>query len=53
MLPNREVDYDALENLIRLAYWIKVPDGIVPVGTTGESATLNIKEHIDVVRHSQ
>jgi 4-hydroxy-tetrahydrodipicolinate synthase len=48
LTENGEVDYDALKNL--LDWHIEQgTDGIVPVGTTGESATLNIKEHIDVV----
>ena len=45
---NGEVDYDALRNLLDW-HIDQGTDGIVPVGTTGESATLNIKEHIDVV----
>jgi 4-hydroxy-tetrahydrodipicolinate synthase len=45
---NREVDYDALKNLLDW-HIDQGTDGIVPVGTTGESATLNIKEHIDVI----
>ena len=45
---NGEVDYAALKKL--LDWHIEQgTDGIVSVGTTGESATLNIKEHIDVV----
>ena len=44
---NGEVDYAALQKL--LDWHLKEgTDGIVSVGTTGESATLNIKEHIEV-----
>jgi 4-hydroxy-tetrahydrodipicolinate synthase len=43
-----EVDYDALKHLIDW-HINQGTDGIVSVGTTGESATLNIKEHIDVI----
>ena len=43
-----EVDYDSLKNLIE--YHISSgSDGIVAVGTTGESATLTIEEHVKVV----
>tara|TARA_B110000003_G_scaffold60320_1_gene60492 strand:- start:2828 stop:3718 length:891 start_codon:yes stop_codon:yes gene_type:complete len=43
-----EVDYDALKHLIDW-HITQGTDGIVSVGTTGESATLNIKEHVDVI----
>ena len=48
MLPNGDVDYPCLENLID---WQidQGTNGIVSVGTTGESATLNVKEHLDVI----
>jgi 4-hydroxy-tetrahydrodipicolinate synthase len=43
-----EVDYASLENL--LSWHIdQGTDGIVSVGTTGESATLDVKEHIEVI----
>ena len=44
------VDYDALTRLVewQLAGGI---DGLVAVGTTGESATLDVEEHIAVVAH--
>ena len=45
---NGEVDYDALKHLIDW-HINQGTDGIVSVGTTGESATLNIKEHVDVI----
>ena len=48
MLPNGDVDYPCLENLIDW-HIDQGTNGIVSVGTTGESATLNIKEHLDVI----
>ena len=45
---NGEIDYDALQNLLDW-HVEQGTDGIVSVGTTGESATLNPKEHIDVI----
>ena len=43
-----EVDYASLENLLNW-HIEEGTDGIVSVGTTGESATLNVKEHIEVI----
>ncbi|USD65947.1 4-hydroxy-tetrahydrodipicolinate synthase [Vibrio sp. SCSIO 43136] len=44
-----EVDYDSLKKLVE--YHIDAgTDGIVAVGTTGESATLTIEEHVKVVQ---
>ena len=48
MLPNGDVDYSCLENLIDW-HIDQGTDGIVSVGTTGESATLNVKEHLEVI----
>lgn len=49
MLEDESVDYDALDKLIE--FHIKSnTDAIVAVGTTGESATLDFKEHCAVVR---
>ena len=47
-MKNGEVDVEALDNLVewQIAEGI---DGLVPVGTTGESATLDVAEHIRVV----
>ena len=41
---NNQVDEDALRKMV---HWHigQGTDGIVPMGTTGESATLNAKEH--------
>ena len=48
---NGGVDFNALENLIE--WHIKNgSDGIVSVGTTGESATLSTDEHLDVIKHT-
>jgi 4-hydroxy-tetrahydrodipicolinate synthase len=43
------VDYGALDRLIQF-HLDNRTDGIVAVGTTGESATLDVEEHIEVVR---
>ena len=44
-----KVDYSALEKLVKLQLKGGV-DGIVPVGTTGESPTVSIEEHIEIIR---
>ncbi|MBK9140080.1 MAG: 4-hydroxy-tetrahydrodipicolinate synthase [Verrucomicrobia bacterium] len=46
---NGAVDESALERLIHLQIKAGV-DGIVPVGTTGESPTLDYEEHIRVIQ---
>jgi 4-hydroxy-tetrahydrodipicolinate synthase len=46
---NFEVDYEGIAK--NLDYLEKHVDAVVPVGTTGESATLSYQEHIDVVRY--
>ena len=51
MSPNGDVDYASLQNLVQF-HIDNGTDGIVSVGTTGESATLPVKEHIDVVKHT-
>ena len=43
------VDYAALERLVEFHISNRT-DAIVAVGTTGESATLSVEEHIDVVK---
>lgn len=45
---NNEVDYDAFRKLID-AQAASGVDGIVPVGTTGESPTLTHAEHMEVI----
>jgi 4-hydroxy-tetrahydrodipicolinate synthase len=44
------VDFDALTKLCEWQIQSGV-DGLVAVGTTGESATLDVKEHVDVIAH--
>src|SRR3546814_17472795 len=49
MFPDGAVDWDSLSALVE---WniAEGTDGIVAVGTTGEPATLNVVEHIVVIR---
>jgi 4-hydroxy-tetrahydrodipicolinate synthase len=49
MQADGAVDYGALDRLVQL-HIDNGTDGIVAVGTTGESATLSVEEHIEVVR---
>lgn len=42
------VDYDALAELVEWQIGAGI-DGLVSVGTTGESATLTVREHVDVI----
>ena len=44
-----EVDYDSLKSLVQW-HINEGTNGIVSVGTTGESATLNVREHLDVIK---
>jgi 4-hydroxy-tetrahydrodipicolinate synthase len=46
---NGEVDWPALASLVEFQVENEI-DGIVPVGTTGESPTLDMEEHIAVIR---
>jgi len=48
---NGKVDFTALRRLIERQIQAGV-DGIVPVGTTGESPTLDYEEHIEVIARS-
>src|SRR5690242_16270561 len=48
---NGKIDEAALERLIRIQIKAGV-DGIVPVGTTGESPTVNYDEHVKVIELS-
>src|SRR5690606_9748955 len=43
------VDWDALKKLVEW-HIAEGTDGIVAVGTTGESATLDVDEHLEVIR---
>jgi len=49
MRSSGEVDFGSLERLVDF-HVENATDGIVALGTTGESATLSVEEHIDVVR---
>jgi 4-hydroxy-tetrahydrodipicolinate synthase len=49
MYPDGAVDWDSLDALVEW-HIAEGTDGIVAVGTTGESATLDLTEHIDVIR---
>jgi dihydrodipicolinate synthase len=50
MTPDGALDYPALTRLVE--WHIKEgTNAIVAVGTTGESATLDVDEHTDVIRH--
>src|SRR5512140_252967 len=44
------VDYDTLDELLEF-HMRSGTDGIVPVGTTGESPTLSHEEHKQVIEH--
>ena len=51
MKPTGEVDDSALDGLIDW-HLESGTHGVVPVGTTGESATLNVREHLHVIEHT-
>lgn len=51
MLPNGDVDYASLQKLVQF-HINKGTDAIVSVGTTGESATLPVEEHVEVVKQT-
>lgn len=51
MEANGDVDWDALERLIGWQLE-QGTNGIVPMGTTGESATLNVDEHLKVIERT-
>ena len=46
---NGTIDYEALEHLIEYQISEGV-DGLVPMGTTGESPTVSFDEHIEIVK---
>ena len=46
---NGQVDYDAYKALIEAQIACGV-DGIVPMGTTGESPTVSTEEHLEIIR---
>ncbi len=45
-----KIDFNAIKSLVEW-HIEKGTNGIVAVGTTGESATLTIEEHLDVIKH--
>jgi 4-hydroxy-tetrahydrodipicolinate synthase len=49
MFPDGAVDWDSLAALVEW-HITEGTDAIVAVGTTGESATLDVDEHIEVIR---
>jgi 4-hydroxy-tetrahydrodipicolinate synthase len=49
MYPDGAVDFDSLASLVEW-HIAEGTDAIVAVGTTGESATLDVDEHIEVIR---
>ncbi|MCY7294097.1 4-hydroxy-tetrahydrodipicolinate synthase [Alteromonas sp. a30] len=49
MQPSGEVDYASLQRLVQF-HVENGTDAIVSVGTTGESATLPVTEHVEVVK---
>jgi 4-hydroxy-tetrahydrodipicolinate synthase len=51
MMADGQVDYASLENLIDW-HIASGTNGIVSVGTTGESSTLEIQEHLNVIKHT-
>lgn len=51
MLADGKVDWKGLETLVEW-HIAEGTNGIVSVGTTGESATLDIEEHIEVIRRT-
>ena len=51
MFDDGAVDYDALDNLIDF-HIDAGTSSIVSVGTTGESATVGVKEHLKIIKHT-
>ena len=51
MFEDGVIDYDSLEHLINW-HIENGTSGIVSVGTTGESSTLSVQEHLDVIRYT-
>jgi 4-hydroxy-tetrahydrodipicolinate synthase len=51
MIASGEVDWPALDRLIDW-HLEAGTHGIVPMGTTGESATLDVDEHLEVIRRT-
>ena len=51
MSASGDVDWKALDNLLEW-HLESGTDGIVPMGTTGESATLDTQEHLQVIKRT-
>ena len=51
MFEDGEVDYNSLNNLIDF-HIDSGTSSIVSVGTTGESATVGVKEHLKIISHT-
>lgn len=51
MMPSGAVDWEALDALIAW-HLDSGTNGIVPMGTTGESATLSTEEHLEVIQRT-
>ena len=51
MHPDGSIHWDQLSDLIEW-HIEQGTDGIVPVGTTGESATVDVSEHCEIVKHT-
>lgn len=51
MYPDGSIHWDHLTDLIEW-HIEQGTNGIVPVGTTGESATLDVGEHCEIVKHT-
>ena len=51
MFDDGAIDYDALNNLIDF-HIDAGTSSIVSVGTTGESATVGVKEHLKIIKHT-
>ena len=51
MEANGDVDWTALDGLIEW-HIESGTHGLVPMGTTGESATLNTEEHLQVIKRA-
>ena len=51
MLADDSVDFESLDDLLE-HHLRSGTDGIVPMGTTGESPTLNVDEHLSVVEYT-
>ena len=49
MLENGSLDFDALEALVEWHIESET-NGIVSVGTTGESATVSVPEHLEIIK---